>query len=237
MTDMRRSMAADTRRLGLVLLTAALAAVTLGATAAGPADAAPHRHHGHHHHGQGHHHHGHHHTRKHHGRTRGETKTLESGTTTSSRSTSNAGSSVPARSAQEAKIGKALLAMLNRERSANHLPALTMESHLLLSARRHDLAMARSDDMSHQVAGESSLGTRVTRAGYNWTWTGENIGWNSDMSQQGVLELEQLMYNEKAPNDGHRQNILSTHYSNIGVDVYFDQAHQKVWLTTDFGHH
>jgi uncharacterized protein YkwD len=44
------------------------------------------------------------------------------------------------------------------------------------------------------------------------------------------------MYNETPPNDGHRLNILNTHYRNVGVDVYFDKVHHKLWLTTDFGH-
>jgi uncharacterized protein YkwD len=42
------------------------------------------------------------------------------------------------------------------------------------------------------------------------------------------------MYREKPPDDAHRLNILSYHYRNIGVDVYVDKAHSKIWLTTDF---
>jgi uncharacterized protein YkwD len=45
------------------------------------------------------------------------------------------------------------------------------------------------------------------------------------------------MYNEKAPNNGHRLNILSSKFRQVGVDVYLDRTHHKVWLTTDFGRH
>ena len=48
------------------------------------------------------------------------------------------------------------------------------------------------------------------------------------MNQEpGSWQLESIMYNEKPPNNGHRLNILSTHYRNIGVDVYMDKAQQE----------
>jgi uncharacterized protein YkwD len=44
------------------------------------------------------------------------------------------------------------------------------------------------------------------------------------------------MYDEKPPGDtGHRDNILSKNYTNVGIDVYFDNVNGKVWLTEDFG--
>ncbi len=54
------------------------------------------------------------------------------------------------------------------------------------------------------------------------------------MTLGGVVILEKMLYGEKAPNNGHRLNILSKHYRNAGMDVYFDPKHHKVWLTTDF---
>ena len=89
--------------------------------------------------------------------------------------------------------------------------------------------------MSHQLPGELSLGARITRTGYRWSYIGENVAWNSDISKAGVLLLQRLMYNETPPNDGHRQNILSRAFKHVGVDVYIDRVHHKVWLTTDFG--
>jgi uncharacterized protein YkwD len=49
------------------------------------------------------------------------------------------------------------------------------------------------------------------------------------------VQLELLMYREKPPNDGHRRNILNHGFRNVGVDIYVDAAHHKLWLTTDFG--
>jgi uncharacterized protein YkwD len=44
-----------------------------------------------------------------------------------------------------------------------------------------------------------------------------------------------MMFRERPPNDGHRLNILSRTFRNVGIDVYFDNAHHKMWFTQDFG--
>jgi uncharacterized protein YkwD len=141
------------------------------------------------------------------------------------------------RTSYESAIGWAVQRQINAERHAHGLPALVMDSHLQLSARRHDMAMAHYNSMAHQLPGEAFFATRISQAGYHWTWAGENIAWNSQINTAGVEHLQSMMYNEEAPYNGHRLNILSTHFSNVGVDVYIDSTHHKVWLTTDFGRH
>jgi uncharacterized protein YkwD len=129
-----------------------------------------------------------------------------------------------------------LLGMLNDERAANGLPALTMNAKLIQSAHTHNLDMARQNEMSHQLAGEAFFADRIEAAGYNYQYAGENIGWNSVQTLDGVRQLEQIMYDEKPPGEtGHRENILSKNYTNVGIDVYFDNVNGKVWLTEDFG--
>ena len=147
-----------------------------------------------------------------------------------------ASATLPPRTTLENTIAFAVKALINVERSVHGLAPVHMSSQLRLAARRHNVTMARYNEMSHQLPGEAWFGQRFHYAGYYWNYAGENIGWNSDMTQSGVLLLERLMYNEKAPNDGHRLNILNRHYYNVGVDVYIDKTHHKVWLTTDFGH-
>jgi uncharacterized protein YkwD len=132
-------------------------------------------------------------------------------------------------------IANAVLSQLNAERRAHGLPALVMHSRLVASAHAHNLAMAAANTMSHQLPGELNFASRILRAGYDYRTAGENVGWNSLMTQAGALYLETLMYNEVPPNDGHRRNILSTSYRHIGIDIYFDAAHHKLWLTEDFG--
>lgn len=135
----------------------------------------------------------------------------------------------------EQKIAWAVGAMMNRERVANHVPPVGMEPHMVVAAMKHNWNMARQNLMSHQVRGELSLGARLDAAGYHWSWAGENVAWSSNMSAEGVLALQSVMYNEKAPYNGHRLNILNPHFKHVGINVYFDYVHHKVWLTTDFG--
>lgn len=140
-----------------------------------------------------------------------------------------------ARTTYEAQIAEKILGQINVERHAHHLKALRMSRALQRSARRHDITMSTFNTMSHQLPSEARFGTRMRVAGYHWKWAGENIAWNSQMNIGGVRHLESRMYHERPPNDGHRRNILSSHFRDVGVDVYIDRTHRKVWLTTDFG--
>jgi uncharacterized protein YkwD len=142
---------------------------------------------------------------------------------------------LPPRTVVEITFATAVEKLLNTERALNHLKPLTSNARLMTSARSHNVAMATTNTMAHQVRGEQGLGSRITAAGYKWSWAGENIGWNSAMTAAGVLLLQKAMFNERPPNDGHRLNILNSHFTNVGVDVYLDTTHHKVWLTTDFG--
>jgi uncharacterized protein YkwD len=141
------------------------------------------------------------------------------------------------RSSYESTVARSVLDHLNIERKAHHLPTLVMSNALDASARRHNVTMAYWNEMSHQLPREAYFATRISQEGYHWSWAGENVAWNSLMSEVGVLRLQGYMYNERPPNDGHRQNILSSHYRNVGIDVYVDSQHHKMWLTEDFGAH
>jgi uncharacterized protein YkwD len=129
----------------------------------------------------------------------------------------------------------AVLDELNDERASHGLSALKINSKLADAAHTHNLAMAKANTLSHQLDGEAALGSRVSAAGYHWSMVGENIAYNSDRSQSGVLAVQKAMYDEKPPNDGHRENILNKSFVEVGIDVINDSAHGKVWLVTDFG--
>ncbi len=142
----------------------------------------------------------------------------------------------PARAATTAEAGaaSATLRLLNAERAANHLPALKTSSALLSSARRHNLAMAKANALSHQLPGEPAFTTRISQAGVSWHSVAENIGVTTNRSSAGAQALETAMYNEKAPNNGHRLNILSSSVRYVGIDAYIDARTGKLWLTEDF---
>lgn len=134
----------------------------------------------------------------------------------------------------EAAAANATLSMMNQERAANGLPALRMSTALISSARRHNLTMAAANTLSHQLPGEPVFSTRISQAGVNWHSAAENIGYTTNESTAGAQSLQSAMYNEVAPNDGHRRNILSTSVAWVGIDIYLDSRTGKLWLTEDF---
>jgi uncharacterized protein YkwD len=140
-----------------------------------------------------------------------------------------------AQASTPAEVGAAnrVFALLNSQRAANHLPALAWSPALVNSAHSHNVAMGRVNVLSHQLSGERAVGDRIRAAGVNWHLAAENIGWTTNLTTAGATGMQQAMYNEKAPNDGHRQNILSRSVRYVGVDVVIGPA-GKLWLTTDF---
>jgi uncharacterized protein YkwD len=133
-----------------------------------------------------------------------------------------------------------LLAQVNSLRSQNGLPPLKLAGGLNASAHKHNLEMAKPGcGLSHQCPGEPDLGTRIKAQGVNWHSAGENCGYsgphaNTQSELLGAAKgLTMSMYNEKAPNDGHRRNLLSKGFTMVGIDVYRDDS-GRVWLTQDF---
>jgi uncharacterized protein YkwD len=132
-----------------------------------------------------------------------------------------------------------VLALINQARSAAGLPALTVTTGLEASSSAHDMRMASGCGLSHQCAGEAPIGSRETAAGVQWTAAGENIGDGGPVSgtssqvAQMATSLTQSMLDETPPDDGHRQNILNSSFTHIGIAVYCDSS-GTVWLTQDF---
>ena len=132
-----------------------------------------------------------------------------------------------------------VLELINQARSAAGLHPLTITAGLDSSASAHNLTMAGGCGLSHQCPGEPDLGARETAAGVAWSACGENIGEGGPVADtdaaiaQMAVGLTQDMLNEKPPDDGHRQNILSSSFTHIGIAVHLDSS-GTVWLTQDF---
>ena len=142
-------------------------------------------------------------------------------------------SAPPASAAQT--IARAIFAELNSERAQNGLPALRMNSDLISSAHAHNLRMAAANTMSHQLPGEPALGARITATGYSWHSAGENVAYSTVETAAEAVRLERVMYNETPPDNGHRLNILSPVFIDVGIDVVLDGPTGKMWFTEDFG--
>lgn len=141
-----------------------------------------------------------------------------------------------AASATENQIAQAVFQAVNQSRAQSGLTPLTWSAALANSARQHDLTMQAANTLSHQLPGEAALGDRERQQGVNWSWAAENIGVTSDQTVNGALALHQAMMSEQPPNDGHRQNILTTSGNIVGIAILIDQQHGQLWLTEDFAH-
>jgi uncharacterized protein YkwD len=154
--------------------------------------------------------------------------------TTTGNQTISAQAGTTGATAVEEQIAQAVFQAINQSRAANGLTPLTWSTALANSARQHDLAMQAANTLSHQLPGEAALGDRERQQEVTWSWAAENIGETSDQSGNGALGLHQAMMSEQPPDDGHRQNILTSSGNIVGIAILIDQQHGKLWLTEDF---
>lgn len=146
--------------------------------------------------------------------------------------TQGSGSSSPGSRSQ---LEQQLFNLINQDRAAQGLYAYTLNSTLSNGARRHSQTMADGCGMQHRCPGEPDPCQRVTNEGIAWTSCGENIGYSSPnpTAWGGVQSIDQSMLNEQPPDDGHRQNLLSTSFHRVGIGIVID-SQGIVWVTEDF---
>ena len=132
-----------------------------------------------------------------------------------------------------AAIDKATLCLLNAERAAHGMPALDENRRLDSASLRHSRDMVRKRYFQHgDVVG------RIRRSGYlrgagSWG-VGENIAWGS-----GSYSTPASIVNLWMHSPGHRANILSKSFRDIGIGVVRGAPRRGVagaaTYTTDFG--
>lgn len=104
-----------------------------------------------------------------------------------------------------------ILTLVNAERTSGGLSSLTRNGLLDAAAQAHANDMRAYSFFSHTGSDGSTISDRATAAGYSWTAIGENIG-------EGNLSPEDMMalWMNSA---GHRANILSPNFTELGVGI------------------
>ena len=123
-----------------------------------------------------------------------------------------------------------VITLINQERAAEGLPALTKNSKLTTAARRHSTDMACTDTWSHTGSDGSAPWDRVSDAGYSWSRVTENIAASTSQyfSPASVVNLWM-----NSP--GHKANILDPNVIHIGVGFrYYDNGGYDAYYTADF---
>lgn len=127
---------------------------------------------------------------------------------------------------QNAALAAQVLDLVNAERTAAGLPELTHNALLSDAAAVHAADMASNDFFAHTGSDGSDIGLRVDRVGYDWGFVGENIAFGPT---DAAVVMDLWMNSE-----GHRANILNTHFSEIGIAI--DMSGATPYWVQDFGH-
>ncbi len=121
----------------------------------------------------------------------------------------------------ERALVRSTLCVVNAERARHRLRPLGLDARLSSAARRHAVDMARKNFFAHNSLDGSTFLDRIRRSGYlrgarGWS-VGENIAWGS-----GSQASPRAIGRAWMASPGHRANILSPSYRELGVGVASD---------------
>ncbi len=105
---------------------------------------------------------------------------------------------------------------------------LVFNAKLLQSSRGHSLDMATRGYFEHTSPEGTTPFTRMTGAGYNYSFAGENIalfgGLGSDAVANSLQLYKMLFVDDGVSGRGHRINLLSANFKEIGIGVVADSS-------------
>jgi uncharacterized protein YkwD len=136
-----------------------------------------------------------------------------------------------------AQVGQATVCLLNDERGAQGLRPVAEAPGLTQPSRAYSARMVAERFFGHESPDGGTLVDRLTAVGYiapNGDWTvGENIAWG-----QGELSTPRSIVAAWMASPGHRKNILTGAYTEVGIGVVTGTPGDASWgatYTTDFG--
>ncbi len=135
----------------------------------------------------------------------------------------------PASPVAAERMAREVAALTNAERAAVGLPPLKLQDNLQVSARWLAADMAEKNYFSHTDKQGRDIDPRLPSCGYRrYHAIGENIAAGQASPTDAVAEWM------KSP--GHRNNILSRDWNEIGIGYSFsnDSKFQRYWVQ-DFG--
>lgn len=102
-----------------------------------------------------------------------------------------------------------LLNLVNNARRNQGLRTLCLNTKLNNAAQAHSQDMVSNNFFDHTGSDGSKAWDRMLRAGYRYSWAGENIA----MGQTSVQQVFNSWWNSQ----GHRNNILNPNYQHMGA--------------------
>jgi uncharacterized protein YkwD len=111
------------------------------------------------------------------------------------------------------QVRAAVVCLTNAERAAAGLPALDAEPRLEAAAQAYSQRMVLERFFAHVAPDGSALSGRLTDYA-GWSTIGENLAWG-----EGALATPRATVAAWMDSPGHRANILSRTYTEVGVGV------------------
>ena len=134
-------------------------------------------------------------------------------------------------------VGQATLCLLNQQRAAKGVGPLVESAALSTASAGYSQRMVSQGFFAHESPDGGTLVDRLTAVGYlggDAAWVvGENIGWG-----QASLATPRSMVDAWMNSPGHRENLLSADYSQVGLGLALGTPTDRTWgatYTTDFG--
>ena len=126
---------------------------------------------------------------------------------------------------------KVMICLHDYARHEAGLPSLRSPLRLTRAARAKNADVARCG-FSHTACGHA-FEYRINRAGYRWTRVGENLGFGG-----GLLGRPYAIFSNWMRSPGHRANILSPGFSDLGIAVrlgsFSGHSNASLWVV-EFG--
>jgi uncharacterized protein YkwD len=114
---------------------------------------------------------------------------------------------------------------LNLEREHNNLPPLAWDSRNATAAQSHGTAVLEHGELSHQYKGEPELAERLGEAGARFDEAAENLA---------IADNEEDAHAALMYSPGHRENILSSRYNAVGMNVA--EKGNRLYVVQVFSH-
>jgi uncharacterized protein YkwD len=128
-------------------------------------------------------------------------------------------SDVP-RTACRTEVEATVHRLINRERTKRGLPKLMTSRILTATAQRWSRLMADMGSVAHAYGPTDAL-AEIRRSGYPNSWVGQNLFAGRETPAEAVAAWLE--------SDGHRETMLSRHFTELGIGLFVDADSRYVW--------
>ncbi len=121
---------------------------------------------------------------------------------------------------------------VNQERAKENVPSLENNQTMNQYARTKSQDMGDRNYFSHENPEGDLMNAFMQQDGVYYQAWGENIAYIGGDTNENLEEVAEQFMSNWMNSSGHRENILSTNFSSIGIGVY--RVGNKIYATQEF---